>query len=72
MTLSAFSKLAKAFSQLQRTRFELLFKRVVKSGNMSLDSFFVAMQELATTELAGEYEDIVDQALQHFSPDLSL
>ena len=44
MTLSAFSKLTKAFgSQLQRTRIELLFRRVVRSGNMNLSTFFIAL-----------------------------
>ena len=44
MTLSAFSKLTKAFgSQLQRTRIELLFRRVVRQGNMDLSTFYMAL-----------------------------
>ena len=72
MTLSAFSKLAKIFNSLKRTRIELLFKRVVKSGNMPLDSFFVAIEQLATTELSSGYEDVVNHALLNFNPDIFL
>lgn len=51
LTLSAFSKLSKAFSGVDRTRIELVFKSIVKSGNMDLDNFFIALEHLAQSEL---------------------
>ena len=43
MTLGAFAKLGKCFKTLNRTRLELLFRRVVSAGKMDLDSFFVVL-----------------------------
>eukprot|EP00353_Schmidingerella_taraikaensis_P016768 CAMPEP_0185624068 /NCGR_PEP_ID=MMETSP0436-20130131/60337_1 /TAXON_ID=626734 ORGANISM="Favella taraikaensis, Strain Fe Narragansett Bay" /NCGR_SAMPLE_ID=MMETSP0436 /ASSEMBLY_ACC=CAM_ASM_000390 /LENGTH=149 /DNA_ID=CAMNT_0028266399 /DNA_START=1011 /DNA_END=1457 /DNA_ORIENTATION=+ len=63
MTISAFSKLCKCFKTQSRTKLELLFKRIVPSGNMSLENFFTALQQLAETVLGTDYESTVDQAL---------
>ena len=68
MTISAFSKLSKAFSNLQRTRIELLYKRVMPTGNMDLDSYFTALQLLAESEVGCDYSTLVNQALSHFAP----
>jgi len=50
-------------------RIELLYRKVVSSGNMDLDSFFVALKLLAESEVQCEYSSLVDQALAHFAPD---
>ena len=66
MSMTAFTKLSKCFTTLNKTRLELLFRRVVPNGNMDLDKFFVAVQHLAEELGCCGYEETVDQALNHF------